>query len=263
VLLWDAFPIGELLTQEWFVNLYAWGGLAFDLLIVPALMWRRTRAYAFVVCVGFHLANAWMFNIGIFPWFMIAATTLFFAPDWPRKAKLLFAPLSESQRIYLRPLEPSERRRKLTIGLVAVYLGVQLLVPFRHLLYPGNVHWTEEGHRWSWHMKLRVKDGRGAFFVTDPISGETEIVNPRDHLEDRQVHKMLCTPDMILQFAQFLASERRAAGVDQVEVRAMIRCSLNGRRPQLFIDPEVDLASQSRTLGHVDWILPLETPLEP
>jgi hypothetical protein len=36
-------------------------------------------------------------------------------------------------------------------------VAFQTLVPFRHLLYPGNVSWTEEGHRFAWHMKLRSK----------------------------------------------------------------------------------------------------------
>jgi vitamin K-dependent gamma-carboxylase len=258
VFLWHGWPIGELFTREWFVQFYTWGGLGFDLLIVPALLWRRTRAAAFVVCVGFHLFNAWMYNIGIFPWFMIAATTIFFAPDWPRKVKLLFAPFGESEKPAIFPFPSSPLRKRVTVALLGSYLAVQLLFPFRHLLIPGNAHWTEEGHRWSWHMKLRDKVGHGSFIVTDPVTRSTEIINPDDYLSDRQVRKMICTPDMILQFAHFLADEWRAAGHEHVEVRALIRCSLNGRKPQLFVDPDVDLAAEQRKLWHVDWIVPLE-----
>ena len=76
--------VGPLATSEWTVGLVAYGGLPFDLAIVPMLLWRRTRMLAFLLAVGFHLSNAYLFSIGIFPWFMIAATLLFFPPDWPR-----------------------------------------------------------------------------------------------------------------------------------------------------------------------------------
>ena len=47
-----------------------------------------------------------------------------------------------------------------------------------------------------------------------------------------------------------------------VIAHAHIMASLNGREPQLMIDPDVDLASvPTAWLGHADWILPLETPL--
>ena len=44
--------------SEAVVMLMSLGGLAFDLLIVPALLWRRTRWVALIVAVGFHLTNA-------------------------------------------------------------------------------------------------------------------------------------------------------------------------------------------------------------
>jgi hypothetical protein len=262
-LIWDGLPIGRLFTQEWFVQFYTWGGMLFDLLIVPALLWRRTRAAAFIVCVGFHLTNAWMLSIGIFPWFMIAATTLFFEPNWPRKVKLLFAPFREGDRPCIRPTAGSPLRQRVIVTLIAIHLGLQLVIPFRHLLYPGVVHWTEEGHRWSWHMKLRSKDCRGAFFVTDPVSGSTAIVTPDRYLEEHQVDKAIGRPDMILQFAHFLRDKWRERGYEQVEVRAKIRCSLNGRPFQVYVDPDVDLAAEERTLGHVRWIVPLRTPMGP
>jgi hypothetical protein len=84
------FPlIGRFFTDEWMVLAFAYGGLLLDLLIVPFLLWRRTRPHAFAVGLVFHATNALLFRIGIFPWMMMAATTIFFAPDWPRRAGLL------------------------------------------------------------------------------------------------------------------------------------------------------------------------------
>src|SRR5436190_11597243 len=77
--------VGQWLTHDAAAWIFAYGGLCFDLLIVPALLWKRTRVWAFMAAVLFHLTNAAVFNIGIFPWFMIAATTVYFEPDWPRR----------------------------------------------------------------------------------------------------------------------------------------------------------------------------------
>jgi len=77
--------LGAWLTQEWLVYSICYGGLLFDLAIVPLLLWRRTRAVALVAALAFHLTNAYLLTIGIFPWLMIAATLLFLPPDWPRR----------------------------------------------------------------------------------------------------------------------------------------------------------------------------------
>ncbi|HEX2097994.1 MAG TPA: HTTM domain-containing protein, partial [Rubrobacteraceae bacterium] len=77
--------IGPLFTEEWMVYLFSYGGLLLDLLVVPFLLWRRTRLIAFMFALGFHLMNSQLFGIGVFPWLAIAATTLFFPPSWPRR----------------------------------------------------------------------------------------------------------------------------------------------------------------------------------
>ena len=77
--------VGQYLSNEPMVMLFVWGGLLFDLGIVPLLLVRKIRGVAYLICVAFHLTNSVLFNIHVFPWFMIFATTLFFEPDWPRK----------------------------------------------------------------------------------------------------------------------------------------------------------------------------------
>jgi vitamin K-dependent gamma-carboxylase len=257
------FPvIGALFTQEWMVYLLSYSGLLLDLLIFPFLLWRRTRIAAFLIAVAFHLTNARLFAIGIFPWFMIAATALFFSPY--RFGKLfnrgsVTTRLSQHPFLDAKPLKP---RQKLTVILLSLYLGIQLLVPLRHFLYPGNVNWTYEGHRFSWHMKLLDKAAEAEFLVTDPQSQMTWTVYPQDYLAGWQIRKMSTRPDMILQFSHYLAEELRGEGYPQVEIRARVLSSLNGREPQLLIDPDVDLVAQSRSLAHAPWILPLTEPLQ-
>jgi vitamin K-dependent gamma-carboxylase len=151
--------------------------------------------------------------------------------------------------------------QKLVAAVLAAYLAVQICFPLRHYLYPGDVSWTEEGHNFAWHMKLRTKVGEALFIVTHPASGQTWTIKPENYLEAHQVIKMTTKPDLILLFAQHLAEEKRREGYENVEVRARVMVSLNGREPQLLIDPNVDLAKEQVSLLPARWIVPLTTPL--
>lgn len=154
-------------------------------------------------------------------------------------------------------------RQKLVLGFIALWIGIQILVPLRYLVYPGNVSWTEEGHRFAWMMKLRDKDAEAHFTVRDPGSGREWRVSPERYLLRHQVGEMESRPDMILQFAHHLAREwEKERGITGVEVRARVCASLNGRKPELLIDPQRDLARIERSLRHADWILPQKQPFE-
>ena len=243
------FPIlGRVFRHEAAVTAFTWGGMGFDLAIAPLLLWRRSRPYAFVAAMLFHWMNDQLFTIGIFPWLMIGVSTLFFDPGWPRR---VFAFL---QRTATEAPVFRESRTVLAIG--GVFLALQLLVPLRHLLYPGVVAWTEEGHRFSWRMKLRDKDGTVSFRVRDPATN-TEWVESSADLTKRQRGEMATHPDMLLQYAHHLAAKYAAKG-QSVQVFATAKVTLNGREPQLLVDPEVDLAAQPRTLWPAAWIRPLE-----
>ena len=268
------FPIiGPYFREEWMVYGFVFGGLLLDLCVVPLLLWRRTRPWAFLAAVTFHLMNSQLFSIGIFPWFMLFGTLIFFPPDLPRRVVAFVLPGSgaggrSKRRRTQAAVEPVSgsatrpTRERLVAGAVFAWLLVQVLVPLRHFLYPGDVNWTEEAHRFSWHMKLRDKDGEATFYVTDPKTGEEWEVDSREHLTPRQRSRVAGRPDMALQYAHFLAEQFRKDGHDNVEVRVEALVSVNGREPQLLIDPDVDLAKEKRRLWPpAKWILPLTNPL--
>ncbi|MCA9708685.1 MAG: HTTM domain-containing protein, partial [Myxococcales bacterium] len=232
----------------------------FDLLVTPALLWRRTRWLAVVVSIGFHTTNAYLFNIGVFPWFMLMATTLFLEPDWPRRLPWVGAVIDRA----LGPVPsqvPPPRQPRLVLGLLAGWVALQVLVPLRHHLYPGDVAWTEEGHYFSWRMKLRTKSGSARFDVLDPATGEHWQVDPEEELTARQTRKMLAKPELVRQYANHLAERWRQERGLEVEVRARVEVSLNRRRRQLLIDPTVDLGAEPASLWPAPWILP--GPTEP
>jgi HTTM domain/Vitamin K-dependent gamma-carboxylase, lumenal domain len=255
--------LGAVLATRAGAYAFSYGGLTLDLLAWPLLAWRPTRTGMFLFVASFHLLNATLFGIGIFPWLMLAATTVFLEPDWPRAlAHRLLGPRVPRAPAF-EPPAPSPFARRAVPAFVALYLAVQVVVPLRHLLYPGSVHWTEEGHMFSWHMKLRDKSSTATFLLTDPATGETTLVDPRAELTDDQARKMSGRPDMILQYAHHLAQTRSHPGGPRLQVHALVTTSLNGREPQPLVDPDVDLAAEPQGLGHARWIVPLETPLRP
>lgn len=255
--------IGPVFTTDWIAPAMSWGGLLLDLLVVPLLLWRTTRWLAFAVAAGFHLTNATLFRIDIFPWFMLGATFLLFFTD---RLPSIGATSSGSTAIGA----PSRGQRVL-LGVVAVYAVVQMLVPLRHHLYPGNANWTDHGHDFSWRMMLRAKTGwvRQVVATYDGPDGTrvTEAIGiPRDPAfwaTHWQFRKMAQSPDLILQFCHDQARRLREAGHTGVEIRADVVASLNGRDFQPLIDPTVDLAACGRSPFDRRWIVPLTTDPPP
>lgn len=237
---------------------FAYAGLLLDLFVVPALLWRRTRPWAYAVITAFHLCNVHLFRIGVFPWLMIGATTIFFAPDWPRR---LAARIGRTLPKAAGEAPATRSPRLVTAALVLFGLW-QIALPLRHHLYPGRVTWREEGWHFGWHMMLRHKMTQGTFTVTDaygnPIPFDDDFP-----ITPKQWSYLQYDPETIRQFAHWLADDARRRGIEDPRVYARVLVSLNGREPQFIVDPQVDLAAEERTFAPAPWIVPLETPLPP
>jgi hypothetical protein len=251
--------IGSLLGEPWMAHAASWGVFLFELSIVPLLLWSRSRPYVYAVIVAFHALTRVFFDIGMFPFIMIVAATVFFAPDWPRRWLRVRrdrpAPIPAPAIPAPAPIALG-RWHGLALAAMLVHASVQALVPLRHFLYPGDVLWNEEGMRWSWKVMLREKHGSVTYYVRTSGSDKELQVLPRRYLDSRQEREMAAQPDLILQLAHHIAGEFRARGHGGVEVRAEALVSLDGRPAQPMIDPEVDLARVADGLAPKPWILP-------
>ena len=136
------------------------------------------------------------------------------------------------------------------VGL-ALWAALQLAIPLRHLAYPGDVRWTEEGYYGSFRVMLTEKTGWLQFEVTDPATGETWSVRPSAVLTDWQERQAVSRADLTLAAARLVAGEMARHGHPGVEVRAESFVSFNGRRRQRMIDPTVDLAALSPTFSGI------------
>lgn len=250
--------VGSFFTEEWCVQGFVWGGLLFDLLVVPFLLWKRSRLIAFFVALCFHLMNATLFSIGVFPWFMILATMVFFEPGWPRVLR------SHRHTGSVRAPEGLPQTPQWLAAGMILYVTVQCLLPWRHLFYRGNVNWTEEGHFFAWHMKLRDKKTVCKFRWHDPETGDVGDINVLHYITQQQASHATSDPEMIVQLCRFLKQEVSRDRKRECRILALNLTSLNGRRPQPLVNPTLDLGSvDAAAYLPREVFVPLTEPLKP
>lgn len=247
--------IGPYLAERWVAWVVSYAGLILDLSIVPLLLWRKTRIPAYIVIVLFHLMNAALFNIDVFPWMMILITTIFFPPDWPRRL-LRMSPVQAETADPQRPTFWQQAK----LGMVGLFVVWQVVFPLRHWLYPGNPSWTEEGQQFAWRMMLRHKEVFIRFYVTDGEKNETIEIPFHRMLNPEQIHEVAISPDQIVSVARYFHEVALRLRTKDPSIRAVVITSLNGRKPQLMFDPDLDLLTVQRQLGHQSWIKRLEEP---
>ncbi|WP_224489583.1 HTTM domain-containing protein [Robertkochia flava] len=261
---------GNLMQQEWFHYAMSWSGMLYDLAIPFLLLNRRTRGVAFALVVFFHVFTRVLFPIGMFPYIMIVSALIFFDAGLHNRildilkgglkitgaGKGAATPTMAPRFIFL-PL-----KRKGVLVILSLFFAIQLLFPFRYLLYPGELFWTEEGYRFSWRVMLMEKMGNTTFRIVNGETGKFFEVDNADFLTTFQEKQMSFQPDFILEYAHFLGDHFSAQGHENVEVYARSYVALNGRRSAPFIKEDVDLYRQKESFKHKDWIYPFKDEIK-
>ncbi|MBI1304993.1 MAG: hypothetical protein GC181_00095 [Bacteroidetes bacterium] len=241
--------IGGFYAWKFTPLLISWGGILFDLLVIPFLLIRKTRTVAFVIGIFFHVINSISFQIGTFPYLMIASGILFFTPETLEKKFGGFFRKCGWKK-YAESGSRITRNQNRMLVLYFIFFLIQIILPLRHYAYSGEVLWTEEGHRLSWRMMLRSKTGRLYFRISKP-NGEEELHDPSKHLSEDQLNLLAGHPDVIWQYCQQL-KEMYGPGI---KIFASGRVRLNERTPAEIIDPYFDLAkAEWEMFRHSTWI---------
>lgn len=227
----------------------AYLGILYDALIVPALLWKRTRTWALVASLIFHLFNSITLQIGIFPYFALTFALFFYPPDQIRKIFLKKKPVFVSSLMNNSPLF-----NRFSASFLLIFMFVQFLLPLRHYIIKGDVLWTDEAHRLSWRMMLRSRNGYVNYKVVDKNTNKEIVYDLDNKLTNKQKYR-LTTPDMIWQMAQHIKKEFAMRGID-VAVYADSWVSINDRDYSRFIDENIDLANEPWDyFFHHQWIV--------
>ncbi len=252
------------LQEEWFHFAMSWAGMLYDLSIPFLLLYKKTRPIGFVLVVIFHLFTGVLFSIGMFPYIMIVSALLFFDASFHEKI------IHKIQQVYsfLKPqkliknYQYSQRKKKFIIPFISLFLAIQILFPWRYLLYPGELFWTEEGYRFSWRVMLMEKAGYANFKIVDGKTNTFFYVDNSDFLTSFQEKQMSFQPDFILEYAHYLGNHFTNQGHKNVEVYVESYVALNGRMSSTFINPTVDLYKQKNSFLAKDWIVPFSSNIK-
>jgi len=287
-------PILWFLASPTIVFFWTYMGLAFDLLVGFFLFWKPTRKWALLSCVFFHLFNEFVLfssqvtqsTIGMFP-MMGLAMCLFFVDremflSFFLRVRDVFDRLLRQMGIETRGSKFSIRdfavqksaygkSDRWVLTFVGLYMGVQVLLPFRSCLFPDSL-WTREGFLFAWTMKMSTysKQNFIRFTVKDAVSGFSWDVDVREHLTYFQYQKMCHSPYMAWLYAQYLSDLyaqdkdlqyawklRRMTTLPDPQVYVTKSgVSLHSFTTQPLISPDVDLAHVTYSYWrHNEWIL--------
>ncbi len=238
------------------VDAFVYGGFAYDLLVVPMLLWKRTRTIAVLLSLIFHLTNAVTLTIGVFPWFMLATLVVFFPPDTIRNRWRLFLGRHVDSENAKQTM-PSCRVTGVTrvaVSAAFIYVVLQCVLPMRAAIYRGDANWNERGHRFAWRMMLRHKLALTHFLVVDRNSDEFLFVPSTTVLTGYQAQRADHHPEFIRQTAIAISKAATELGVRENRVYALALVSLNGRQPKPMVDPTIDLTEADRGWWRDSWV---------
>jgi hypothetical protein len=248
---YDLPLLGDLLQQRWVHFTFAWAGALFDLTIPFLLLWRPTRWWAFAAVVVFHVLTRLLFPIGMFPFIMMLAATVFLPVSVHRHLLELFG---RGRRCRVdRRVQGGSPFGAVAIGLLLLF---HLIFPWRYLARPGELFWTEDGYRFSWRVMLMEKAGLANFRIEDAAGRKRATVDNREFLTPFQEKQMATQPDFIVEYAHFLAETYRERGFEEPRVFVDSYVALNGRLSQRYVDPKVDLTTLSRDTPPRKFLLP-------
>ncbi|SEJ42099.1 Vitamin K-dependent gamma-carboxylase [Dyadobacter koreensis] len=256
--------IGFLFDYKWIPFAFSWFGCLYDLTIPFLLTYRKTRPFAFLAVVIFHGLTAVLFPIGMFPYIMIVAALIFFPWDFHLQIIKSVSALFHLRGTFISPGKTycfSAFRHSVLLVFFSIILLIQMILPFRYLLYPGELFWTEEGYRFSWRVMLMEKAGYTQFQVRDN-SGKSLIINNNLFLTTLQEKMMSTQPDMILQYAHILRDHYARQGFVNPKIYVDSYVALNGRLGKPLVSPDVNLAEQKESFQHKLWITPLEDEIK-
>ena len=250
---------GFFFEQSWVHYLMSWGGMIYDISIPFLLIQKKTRWPAFVLVIIFHFLTAVLFPIGMFPYIMIVSCLIFFSTEFHEKILLFF-----KTDLDFKQNKPSDFHyfSKFEFIAISLLLLFQIIFPFRHYVYPGELFWHEQGYRFSWRVMLMEKKGYTQFKIVDSLSKSSFYVKNEDFLTNYQEKQMSFQPDFILEFAHYLGEQYSQKGIENIQVFADSHVALNGRRNQRFIDPNKNLLEFNRGFKNKSWILPFNDEIK-
>ena len=180
--------------------------------------------------------NSIVYQVGVFPYLSLSV--------------LIFSPMITFER-WIKPetnTRPNDRNLQCLFSFLVI-MTFHFLTPLRHHFIKGNVFYTEEGHRLSWRMMLRLKSGNCSIYTQKEGEPRKYIITEKNH---HSQWRLLYKCPMYFTYVQDIKKEFKDKG-ENVKIFADVRVGLNGRKIKLLIDPSIDLSKvEWNYFGHKD-----------
>jgi hypothetical protein len=252
----------NLLQKKWVHYFMSWGGMLYDLSIPFLLLIKRTRIFAFIMVIIFHVMTKILFPaIGMFPYIMIISCLIFFDSTFHEK---IIEFISKRIKFFKKGILVSKKEdfnnsvsfNKISFSVICIFLIIQLILPIRYKFYPGELFWNERGYRFSWRVMLVEKKGFTTFKVIDKENDKVFYVDNEAYLTEFQEKQMSFQPDFIYEFANYLGDSYSSKGFREVEIHVDSFVTLNGRRSERLIKPNTNVYKVERSTFYKKYIIP-------
>ncbi len=247
--------LGDLMHQRWVHYFFSWCGMLYDITIAWLLWYRPTRKFAFFLVIIFHLLTALMFPIGMFPYIMILAASIFFSASHHER---FLGFVNKWLPMHVNTVTDAVLAPIWTKWIVLIVLLLQLVFPWRYLWSHGDLHWEESAYRFGWRVMLHEKTGDAQFRILNKSTGQFFYVQNNDFLTPLQRKEMSTQADFIWEYARMLERHFVGQGHSDLAIYVDSHASLNGRAVQTFVDGTIDLLSIEKPCELYRYIQPLE-----
>ena len=276
----------SILPQGLLIMLIKYGGILFDLSIVFILLNKRTRKVGFLLVVVFSYVNgSVLFNdIGIFPFFMICSTILFFDSVkvgefldvfFTKKSALKKFKNKEERKKHLikqkhsnlngslDDVQKNDNRilKKITTCCLVLFVLFHLLFPFRHFLLTNNPEWTSIASKFSWRMKMQTrKVTEFKMSLTDKATSKTFNLDGKSFVSSNQFLHIIEDPYAFVQLSKYISRKlKKERGLKNSIIKINLKVEFNGFPVQNIISPDIDLTQldESPFVDH-SWITELK-----
>jgi vitamin K-dependent gamma-carboxylase len=213
---------------------------------------KRLKWVGLVGLIAFNFMNSNIFNdIGIFPYVMLSSLLLFFDGHDLTKLSSSITPMPSSTGSV-----STSKGWKYTV--IAIFL-IQMIIPFRGYLFSKNMDWTGIHQSFSWRMKSMTREVKEMKFTIIDSNGNEQQIEHGKIINNLQVDLIAREAGALLRFARHLRQNAIANKAPNPKVKAKILVSFNGRPPQDFVNPNVDLADPRLSVYNTSsWLMPLQ-----
>lgn len=234
------FP--ESLSVGYFPVLVSWLLIMFDFIIPHFLFDRRTASGAVVFVIMMQALALFLFPAGFFP-VLIAFSCLIFLPE-SRVNKFLsriayfMYDIFEFKNDVFNPGGSyllQYRKKRLFPLLLALFFGLQILLPVGLFLNWGSGRWADSAFRFSWDIRIHEKRGKVNFLVHEHDSENRYSVPLEKYLTQHQIRVMAEDSSLIHQFAEHFIENHHneiAKGAYTLTTNSLV--SLNGSEPKII-----------------------------